>query len=149
MASEASKRPYGPFLKNRNFILAHDIFFWWRNCINKKVPNYHVLQGLLVSFSCQVCDIDHAAIKWSVTENHNLRPRVTSEVGSDLIRSPIFRGVLQVLFNEIFCGRPPSDLKWHSYVEADEAIMSSGLTFWTCHSGLWTASHRKFIKQKL
>ena len=65
-----------------------------------------------MSFSCPRPDTAHAAIALTITENHNLRPRVTSEVGSDLIRSPIIGYALQLLFYEIFCGRPPSDPKW-------------------------------------
>jgi len=42
-------------------------------------------------------------------ENEDIKfcRRIAGEkVGSDLIRSPIFRGVLQLLFYEIFCERP-------------------------------------------
>ena len=78
----------------------------------QKVLNWHVQQGLLMSNSCQRSDTAHAAIVRNTTKNYNLRPRVTSEVGSDLIRSPIFGYVLQLLFYEIFCGRPLSDPNW-------------------------------------
>ena len=58
--------------------------------------------GLLKLFSCPRSDTAHAAVALTITENHNLRPQVTSEVGSDLIRSPIFGYALQLLFYEIF-----------------------------------------------
>ena len=36
------------------------------------------------------------------------QPQLASEVGSNLIRSPIFKDALQLSFYAIFCGRPPS-----------------------------------------
>jgi hypothetical protein len=60
------------------------------------------------------------------------RPQLASEVGSDLIRSPIFKDAPQLSFYAIFCGRPPSSS--NSLVIADKfqslLLTSIGLGGW-------------------